>query len=331
MRKAAIVILNYNGINTLQKFLPSVVAHSTFEIIVADNNSADDSIDFLKHEFPDIALIVLDQNYGFAGGYTQALKQIEGKYQYYILLNSDVEVTADWDANLIEWLETNPETAAVQPKILSAIHQDYFDHAGAAGGYLDSLGYPYCRGRIFTQIEKDQGQYNDVAAVDWTSGACMAVQAKLFHEYGGFDPLFFAHMEEIDFCWRLRNDGWKLQYLYSIAVYHQGGATLSRSNPFKTLLNFRNSLLTLKKNQSPVEFRKTYLKKIALDILAALVFAFRGQLKDAVAVLRAHGQFLSLRNQLVENKGNTVPSSFPTIRSILWEYYLLGKRKFSEL
>ncbi|TVP47110.1 MAG: glycosyltransferase family 2 protein [Mongoliibacter sp.] len=331
MQKAAIVILNYNGSAFLRRFLPFVVKYSIYDIIVIDNASTDDSVSFLKNEFPRVIRQVLLKNFGFAEGYNKGLDYLKGRYQYYILLNSDVEVTPSWDEGLIQFLESNPHAAAVQPKILSEKDKKKFDHAGAAGGYLDSLGYPFCRGRILSHLEEDEGQYNQNVNVDWVSGACMAIRADLFHQFRGFDPLFFAHMEEIDLCWRLRNQNHNLYYIYKVSVYHVGGGTLSKSNPFKTYLNFRNSLFTLRKNLNTQVFYKIYCCRIFLDLVAAVVFLFKGLWKDSKSVLNAHIDFHKSKKKLQipinpsKKVGNT------KVKSILWEYYLLGKKKFSEI
>lgn len=331
MQKAAIVILNYNGKSHLQRFLPSVVDHSIYDVIVIDNASTDGSLPFLKTHYPDLKHYVLSENYGFADGYNRGLAKLQGQYQYYVLLNSDVEVTPLWDQNLIQWLDVNPNSAAVQPKILSFSNKQVFDHAGAAGGYLDALGYPYCRGRMLSYLEKDEGQYDQDVAVDWTSGACMAIRANLFHQLGGFDPLFFAHMEEIDLCWRLRNQNYELHFLHKVKVFHVGGATLSRSNPFKTYLNFRNSLFTLKKNLTLSVFYRIYFCRVFLDLLAASVFLFRGLYGDSKSVIKAHVDFHGQKEKTQKPASQAQKVSNSKIKSILWEYYLLGNKKFSKI
>ncbi|MFD2037262.1 glycosyltransferase family 2 protein [Belliella marina] len=333
MQKAAIVILNYNGEAMLRRFLPSVLKHSTFEVIVADNASTDHSVVFLEQHFPEVLIISLKENTGFAGGYNEALKAIRGKYEYYILLNSDVEINTAWDHILIDYLDSNPGIVAVQPKITSIQNQGYFDHAGAGGGFLDSLGYPYCRGRIFDTVEEDLGQYDDVIDVDWTSGACMAVRSRDFHDFGGFDDRFFAHMEEIDLCWRFRSAGFGLKYVGTAAVQHLGGATLSRANPKKTYLNFRNSLLMLHKNLRGNGFAVKYMLRILLDLLAAAVFVLRGQKNDAKAIVQAHKDFRRMKKIDFSNSMalNLPSKSNHKVKSILWHYYIGKKRKFSEI
>lgn len=331
MQKAAIVILNYNGKEYLSRFLPSVVHHSIYEIVVVDNASTDNSVTFLKARFPDVKCHVLSTNFGFAGGYNKGLEIINGQYQYYILLNSDVEVTPFWDQKLIQWLEENQGSAAVQPKILSFPNRQFFDHAGAAGGYLDALGYPFCRGRILSHLEKDQGQYDQNVPVDWVSGACMAIRADLYHQFEGFDPLFFAHMEEIDLCWRLRNQNHEIHYIYNVSVFHVGGGTLPKSNPFKTYLNFRNSLFTLKKNLTTWVFYKMYFIRVFLDLLAAAVFLLTGLWGDVKSVFRAHVDFHRMNKKLQKPKIKSPKESHSKVKSILWEYYLLRKKKFSQI
>ncbi|MCR9013465.1 glycosyltransferase family 2 protein [Aquiflexum gelatinilyticum] len=334
MQNAAIVILNYNGVEMLRKFLPSVTQFSTFQVIVADNGSTDCSVDLLLNNFPQIRLIRLESNFGFTGGYNRALEIIRGDFGYYILLNSDVEVEKAWDVKLIRFLEENPKAAAVQPKILSFPNRGYFDYAGAGGGFLDGLGYPYCRGRIFDTVEKDEHQYDDTIPVDWASGACMAIRASLFHQAGGFDERFFAHMEEIDICWKIRKMGYSIHYLGISKVMHVGGGTLHRTNPWKTFLNFRNNLLMLHQNLKTSCFASVYLKRILLDLLAAFVFVVRGNFQDGKAVLQAHFAFhkmksKSLKSKEIENIG--IIGNANSRSSILWDYYIRGKRTYQDL
>jgi len=332
MQKAAIVILNYNGEEMLKRFLPSVLAHSDFPVIIADNASTDRSIDFLEQHFPEIQILVLKENTGYAGGYNEALQQLQGIFEYYILLNSDVEVTPLWDVKLIDFLEQNPFYVSVQPKILSVDNNGYFDYAGAGGGFLDQLGYPYCRGRIFDSIEKDIGQYDDTIEVDWASGACMAIKADVFHEFHGFDASFFAHMEEIDLCWRIRTGGYKIAYCGSVKVKHLGGGTLSRTSPKKTFLNFRNNLLMLFKNLAQEEFKKKYIIRMLLDTLAAFVFLLRGKSAESKAVYEAHRDFHRTKKSAdLNSMALNLPSkSVNNIDSILWQYYIKNKKLFSE-
>ncbi|MFD2201799.1 glycosyltransferase family 2 protein [Shivajiella indica] len=329
MQKAAIVILNYNGGETLRKFLPSVIRYSKFPIIIADNASEDHSLEVLE-KFPEVQVIRLDKNYGFAGGYTRVLESFKGNYQYYILLNSDVEVTENWDSGLIDWLDSHPDVAALQPKILSYPRPDNFDHAGAGGGFLDVFGYPYCRGRFFDHIEKDEGQYDDDLMVDWTSGACMAIREEAFHKGKGFDGDYFAHMEEIDLCWRLRRMGYSLYYTGSVKVYHVGGATLSPSNPQKTYLNFRNSLLTLRKNLPNLYWSAIYISRIFLDMLASTVFFFKNEKKHSKMIIKAHLDFLKMHKKYEKELGPRIPPR-GRVRFLLWNFYIMGKRKYTEV
>lgn len=333
MQKAAIVILNFNGEEMLKRFLPSVLEHSDYPVIIADNASTDKSLDFLAQNYPQIQILALEKNTGFAGGYNEALNQLQGNYEYYILLNSDVEVTPFWDRKLIDFLDENSNYVSVQPKILSFINEGYFDYAGAGGGFLDHLGYPYCRGRIFNTIEKDNAQYNDTIEVDWTSGACMAIKADIFHKFKGFDADFFAHMEEIDLCWRIRSAGYNLAYFGEVSVRHLGGGTLSRTNPRKTFLNFRNNLLMLSKNLNPRDFSKTYRYRIFLDSLAAIVLLLQGKAAESKAIYKAHREFSRVKKLYkINSMALNLPSkSVKNIDSILWQYYIKNKKLFSDL
>ncbi|MCH7413632.1 glycosyltransferase family 2 protein [Belliella sp. R4-6] len=333
MQKAAIIILNYNGEEMLRRYLPSIISFSTFPVIVADNASTDRSLELLAEHFPQVQILKLPQNRGYAGGYNEALTIIKEDFEYYILLNSDIQIKDSWDFELIDFLDLNKDFVAVQPKITSIQNQGYFDHAGAGGGFLDDLGYPYCRGRIFDSVEKDIGQYDDFIEVDWTSGACMAVRSKSFHDFGGFDSRFFAHMEEIDLCWRFRSAGFRLGYIGKVEVQHLGGATLSRSNPKKTYLNFRNSLLMLHKNLIGSSFVLKYLVRVLLDVLASVVFLFKGQIGNANAILEAHVDFHKMKKiDFVDSMASNLPSkSNHKIKSILWHYHVRKKRKFTEL
>lgn len=334
MQKAAVVILNYNGKEMLRKFLPSVQRFSQFKIIIADNASKDGSVEFVKSEFPELTLLSFSENYGFTGGYNKALSQLEEDFEYYILLNTDIEVSPNWDKNLISWLDQNREYAALQPKILSFQNPDFFDYAGAGGGFVDSLGYPYCRGRIFSTIEKDKGQYDDETEVDWASGACMAIRASVFHEVGGFDSRFFAHMEEIDICWRIRSKGYKIGYFGGVKIWHVGGATLSRTNPFKTHLNFRNNLLMLHKNTSKNKFKKIYFYRVILDAIAALSFLLNGNIQDSKEIFRAHFAFHKMKfsggNDILALK---LPAEISIRKksSILWDYYIRWRKTFDKI
>ena len=288
--RCSVVILNWNGVSMLRRYLPSVVEHTSLpgcEVVVADNGSTDDSLEVLKTEFPSVKTIVLDRNYGFAEGYNRALAQIESTYT--VLLNSDVEVTDGWLAPLLDYMDAQPDIAAVQPKIKSWEHKDYFEHAGAAGGFLNSLGYPYCRGRVLWKVEEDKGQYDSIVEVDWTSGACMCVRTQVYKDCGGLDASFFAHMEEIDLCWRMRNNGWRLVCLPQSVVYHLGGGSLHYDSPRKTYLNHRNNLLMIRKNkQHP---GGVLLVRFFLDYAAAVFYLLQGRWGACKAVFEARRDY----------------------------------------
>ncbi|MDX1446767.1 glycosyltransferase family 2 protein [Lishizhenia sp.] len=287
--KVAVVILNWNGKAYLEQFLPSVVKYSEgHQIIVADNASTDDSISFLKANYPSIDIIVNTSNGGFAKGYNDALKQV--KADYYVLLNSDVEVTANWVDIMLEELESNSGCVGVQPKVLAYHNKSVFEHAGAAGGFIDKNYYPFCRGRIFGDVEEDKGQYDGVREVFWTTGACMLVNAKAYHEVGGLDEDFFAHMEEIDMCWRLKNRGYSFFAAPKAVVYHVGGGTLNYESPNKTYLNFRNSLYMIHKNYKGI-LPLFIFKRLILDGIAALKFAVKFKFKHLWAIGRAHANY----------------------------------------
>jgi hypothetical protein len=283
--KVSVVILNYNGKNWLEQFLPNVIANTTYpnaEIIIADNASTDDSLAFLKTNFPNLRIVINKKNTGYAGGYNEALLQIES--DYYVLLNSDVEVTPNWIEHVMHFMLQDKLMVACQPKILSYHEKDTFEYAGAAGGFLDKYGYPFCRGRIFDTCEKDTGQYNKNDEILWASGACLFIHAKTFHAVGGLDADFFAHMEEIDLCWRLNNLGYKVGYCANSSVYHVGGGTLHKSNPKKTFLNFRNNRILLHKNLSKDELKSIENRRNVLDGIALFKAAITGNTEDAKAI-----------------------------------------------
>lgn len=292
--KCNVIILNWNGAEMLRRYLPSVVAHTALpdvEVIVADNGSTDNSLEVLRREFPTVKTIVLDKNYGFAEGYNRAIDATEADYT--VLLNSDVEVTEGWLTTLLDYMDAHPQVSAVQPKIRSWLNRNHFEHAGAAGGYLGWLGYPYCRGRRWGKVEEDHGQYDTVAEVDWTSGACMCVRTQVYKELGGLDAAFFAHMEEIDLCWRMRRAGWTLMCVPESTVYHLGGGALSYDNPRKTYLNFRNNLLMIYKNkQHPWGVLSL---RFFLDYAAACLFLLQGKTGSAKAVIEARRDYRRMR------------------------------------
>lgn len=332
MAKVAVVILNWNGKKFLQQFLHSVTTHvynSYTEIWVADNGSTDTSIAFLQENFPQVKLICLDKNYGFTGGYNKALAKIEA--EYYILLNSDVEVRSSWIEPIIERMDTNSNIAAAAPKILSWHEQTKFEYAGASGGYIDRLGYPFCRGRVISNIETDFGQYNNEASIFWASGACMFVRAKVFHELGGFDDIFFAHMEEIDLCWRMKNAGYDIRCFPQSAVYHVGGGTLPNESPQKTYLNYRNNLLLLHKNLPKQKHRTVLTIRFFFDIASAFLFVLQKKIKLSKSVLKAYKDFFKLKKNY--RLDYSTAKDHPEIlrSSIILSFFLLKRRKYAEI
>ncbi len=334
MSQVAIVILNYNGVDFLSKFLPSVINYSKgYQIIVADNASTDDSIPFLQNNYPEIKVISLDQNYGFCGGYNRALRVVDA--EYYLLLNSDIEVTRNWIKPLLNLFEKDPTIAVVQPKILSHSDKTRFEYAGAAGGYMDKYGYPFCRGRIFNSLEKDAGQYDLVHEIFWASGACMLIKAKNFWEADGFDEKFFAHMEEIDLCWRLKNLGYRIMYSPGSKVYHVGGGTLPKNNPKKIFLNFRNSLFMLVKNLPSNRLFSKLLVRMVLDLPAAIMFILQGSPKNFMMVFKAHMDFYrnlpDFLNDKLENQRSLKSFQGYYPKSIVYQYFIKRKKVFSKL
>jgi GT2 family glycosyltransferase len=334
--QTAVVILNWNGLRFLQEFLPSVVEHSVgCEVIVADNASTDGSIEFLKAHFPQVRLILLQENYGFCEGYNKALRQVEAKF--YVLLNSDVAVTPGWTASIVGLMESDANIAVCQPKIKAQQHPVMFEYAGAGGGMLDALGYPYCRGRLFEALEADHGQYDDVEEIFWATGACMFVRADVFHAIGGLEPAFFAHMEEIDFCWRVKSAGYKVMYNGHSHVFHLGGGTLHKSNPRKTFLNFRNGLALLYKNLPSQELIPSVSVRVLLDWIAALRMVLAGQARDAKAVLEAHRDLLrNISYWRSRRKAQQPKGSFPYMKgvykgSIVWAHFIRQKKTSGEL
>ncbi|WP_337042215.1 glycosyltransferase family 2 protein [Emticicia sp. 17c] len=328
MPKVAIVILNYNGQGFLEKFLPTVIQYSySYEIIVADNASTDNSVSFLKETYPKVRLIELTENSGFAEGYNKALKQI--KAEYYVLLNSDIEVTPDWVLPVIQLMEANPAIAACQPKIRNYYQKTHFEYAGAAGGYIDWLGYPFCRGRIFDTCEEDTGQYDDTKEVFWATGACMFVRAEVFHKIGGFDGSFFAHMEEIDLCWRMKNAGYQVFYCADSMVYHVGGGTLHKSNPKKTFLNYRNGLAMLYKNLPANKLFGIIFMRLVLDGVSSIKFLLAGSLKDIWAILKAHFAFYAMIPRLQRQKNKQLNDIYQ--KSIVAAYFIRKQKTFKEL
>jgi GT2 family glycosyltransferase len=327
----AIVILNFNGEKHLKTYLPSVVSYgSNWDVVLADNASTDASIAFVQREFPDIQLIQLDKNYGFAEGYNKALENIEGSYENYFILNSDVRLTPNWDLPLLDFLQKNPETAAVGPKILADKRPEYFEHAGAAGGYLDTFYFPFCRGRIFDFVEADQLQYNSPQQVTWVSGAALLIRAKDFHEAGGFDPHFFAHMEEIDLCLRLARSGKNLYCLPSSSVFHLGGGTLNYENPRKVYLNFRNSLWMIVKNQKRFLLPLLFIR-MSLDGIAALQYLVKGKPKLTWQVFLAHMALYRHFGTFYKKRTHENQKVFKYHGFIIWDYFGKRCKSFSSL
>lgn len=323
--KTAVVILNWNGQKLLEKFLPSVVSHSQeAKIYVIDNSSTDNSISFLKKKFPEVFIIQNKENYGFAGGYNHGLKQVNEKN--WILLNSDVEVTPNWIAPLISKLESSSRIAAVQPKIKSYLEKNKFEYAGAAGGLLDKLAYPYCRGRIFDITEEDHQQYDENCRIMWASGACFAVKKEIYENLGGFDEDYFAHQEEIDLCWRMHNFGFEIWYAFESEVFHLGGGTLNYNNPRKTYLNFRNSIYNIIKNTSK-HTNLLILQRFMLDVLASLKFLFAFQIKNFLAVYKAYLSILLNFNKIKNKRKNTFNDvKYYSIKSIVWHRYFKRRK-----
>lgn len=331
MAKLAIVILNWNGKKYLEQFLPGVIEQTPAygEVVVADNASTDDSVSFLETNYPNIRIIQNSRNEGFAKGYNLAMEQIEA--QYYCLLNSDIEVTPHWIEPIIEMMDSDERIAGVQPKILSYHNRDTFEYAGASGGYVDKFGYPFCRGRVFGNLENDYGQYDTVADIFWATGAALFVRSDVYRTMGGLDPDFFAHMEEIDFCWRIKNAGYKIKVQPASVVYHIGGGTLPKNNSRKTYLNFRNNLFLLLKNLPEERIRITLTAKFFLDQIAAFSFLLKGNAKDFVAVYRAMLDFYK-NFKSCKAKRNTLPKlafsdTFP--KSIVFQYYIKRKKTFN--
>jgi GT2 family glycosyltransferase len=334
--KVAVVILNWNGKEMLETFLPSIIKYSKMaNIYVADNASTDDSVNFIQSQFPDIKIIRNEKNDGYANGYNTALNQI--KAEYYVLLNSDVEVTPNWIEPIIELMDKDQSIGACQPKILSYKEKDQFEYAGAAGGFIDKDGFMFCRGRMFDNYEHDNGQYDGIAEIFWATGACLFIRAKLFHEIGGLDEDFFAHMEEIDVCWRLKNQGYKIYYNSNSVVYHLGGGTLSNINPKKTYLNFRNNLYLLTKNYNRGNFYLKLIYRMSLDGVAALKFLLDGNPKHSLAVMHAHfsyykrfKRFYRKRAHIQKNVKQKQVSGMYN-KSVVFSYFLFGNKKFSDL
>ena len=332
MKNVAIVILNWNGRSMLERFLPSVTACSgDAQVVVADNGSTDGSVVFMRERYPQVRLVELDKNYGFAEGYNRALAQVEA--DSYVLLNSDVECTPGWIGPVVAMMEREPDVAVAQPKLLMYDRKDTFEYAGGAGGFIDRYGYPFCRGRLFSTLEQDHGQYDDECDIFWATGACMFVRASVWRELGGLDGDFFAHMEEIDFCWRTQLAGYRVRYCPASHVFHVGGGTLPKSSPFKTELNFRNNLSMLYKNLPDARRGWVLAMRMWLDRVAALKFLLEGHKGEYKAVRKAHRQYRqwkpALRAKRARNGGHPARGVYGGL--LLVEYYLLGRKTFARL
>jgi GT2 family glycosyltransferase len=338
MFKTAIVILNWNGLSFLKMFLSVVLENSGDKdtaVYVADNGSTDGSPEWVADNFKEVKLILLGKNHGFAGGYNIALNQIDARY--FVLLNSDIEVTKNWLLPLVTFMDNNPDVASCQPKVLSYYNRDQFEHAGAAGCFIDKYGYPFCRGRVLNIVEKDMGQYDSALNVFWSSGACMIVRSDVWKKCGGFDADFFAHMEEIDLCWRFHKAGYRVCFLPESVIYHIGGGTLPYSSPLKTYLNFRNSLFLLYKNLPDKKLHKVLFIRRILDGLAALYFLMKGSFKSVSAVWRAHMDYYKALDNLKEKRKSVrlleVNLTNETVlnKSIVFEFYVKGNKTYRSL
>ena len=330
--KTAIIILNWNGEKLLKQFLPSVIEFTAkqAEIYIADNNSTDNSIDFITENFPSVKIIKNAINGGYAKGYNDALKHIDA--DIFCLINSDIEVTENWLNPILNEFENDENIGVLQPKILDFKNKTKFEYAGAAGGFLDFFGYPYCRGRIFNDIEKDKNQFNKISDIFWASGACFFIKSDLFRELNGFDEDYFAHQEEIDLCWRVQNAGFKIKYIPNSIVYHVGGATLSNLNPKKTFLNFRNSLLNILKNVPNRYLVFLILSRLILDGFAGIKFLLELKPKHTFAILKAHLSFYSLFFKFLRKRKNKKKKTdYYNHKSIVWQYFVLGRKKYHQL
>ncbi|MCK5824637.1 MAG: glycosyltransferase family 2 protein [Ichthyobacteriaceae bacterium] len=332
MLKVAVVILNWNGKELLKKFVPSVVKYSgNAEVIVADNASTDNSVEFIKNNFPDVTIIQNSANGGYAKGYNDSLKHVDA--DIFVLVNSDIEVTENWLNPVVDKFLLDKNTAIIQPKILDYKNKSKFEYAGAGGGFIDSFGYPYCRGRIFNTVEEDKGQYNNEQDIFWASGACFFIRKDVFNKLGGFDENYFAHMEEIDLCWRTINYGYKIKYVSSSVVYHVGGATLNSSNPKKTYLNFRNSLVTLVKNLPSNKILPVILSRLVLDGIAGAKFLFDLKPKHTFAIIKAHFSFYFMLKYALQQR-KLMPNfsvDYYGVKSVVKEYYIGKKDVFTKL
>ncbi|HNQ68663.1 MAG TPA: glycosyltransferase family 2 protein [Bacteroidales bacterium] len=337
MKKVAVVILNWNGKNFLEKFLQNLINNTSndlAEICIIDNYSTDGSVSYLKKDFPKIPLVELDKNYGFAGGYNRGLKEIES--EYFLLLNSDIEVPQDWLMPLLNLMENDSSIGVCGPKLLNYNDKNCFEYAGASGGYIDKYAYPFCRGRIFEHCETDTGQYNDIADCFWISGAAFMIKSELFFKAGGFDDKFFAHQEEIDLCWRIQNLGYRVVIQPESTVYHIGGGTLPKSNPFKTFLNFRNNLFLIEKNIPRYKRNKVKFVRLFTDQIALYRMIFQGNFAEAFAIIKAYFHFWYYSKQMSKQRKIIKPKSVKYLKgyynhSIVKDFFLMKKKKFSDL
>lgn len=327
--KIAVVILNWNGVKLLEQFLPSIVNYSPeADIYVADNASTDDSVAFVKTNFPSVQIIQNKSNLGFAEGYNEALKSVDA--EIFALVNSDIEVTKNWLKPILQTFENEPKTAIIQPKILDYKNKEYFEYAGAAGGFMDKYGYMFCRGRIFDTLEKDYGQYDDNCEIFWASGACFFIRSSVYRQLKGFDADFFAHQEEIDLCWRAFNKGLVIKYNSQSVVFHLGGATLQQGNPKKTFLNFRNSLLMMLKNLPKNQLFPVLFIRLILDGIAGIHFLFQGKFKHLLAILKAHFAFYYLLPSSYKKREPFQAENYYKTKSIIFQYYIKGGKIFEK-
>jgi GT2 family glycosyltransferase len=338
MTRVAIVILNWNGIDYLKKYFPSVVAHTDpglAEIYIADNGSSDQSVNWVSQQYPQVRIIQLDRNYGFAEGYNLALRKIQSSY--FLLLNSDVEVTPRWLEPLVNILDSDPSAGACMPKIKSLLDRSSFEYAGAAGGFIDKYGYPFCRGRILNHVETDHGQYNNNIDIFWASGACLLIRSELYFSSGGLDPFFFAHMEEIDLCWRLKNMGHRIRFCYESEVFHLGGGTLPKKNHRKTYLNFRNNLILIIKNLPSVEVIRVCTARLFLDMIAAFYFLFKLDPGESFAVVHAYFSIITRCGKIFRKRRELIRKIHPAFQkeiyshSIVWNFYIRKLKEYNQL
>jgi len=330
MKKIAVVILNWNGVKLLEQFLPSIIQYSPeATIYVADNASSDTSVTFIKKHFPSIKIIQNDGNFGFAKGYNEALVSVEE--EIYALVNSDIEVTENWLLPIIELFENEPTTMIIQPKLLDYKNKEYFEYAGGAGGFIDKYAFPYCRGRVFETIEKDNAQYNDTIEIFWASGACFFIRKNIYRELNGFDSDFFAHQEEIDLCWRAFNKGYTIKYCGKSTVYHVGGATLKTGSPMKTFLNFRNSLWMMLKNIPSNQLFSVLFIRMILDGIAGIKFLLEGKPKHLWAILKAHFYFYKNFAKFYQKRNKTQKRDYFSSKSIVYNYFIQKKLFFKDI